>query len=105
MTNRTKKFSYYALIGFVILILINVLLAFVPEDTTGTLRKVLGIINWLIFIPVFIVTLFFSVWVLVDYMRNNFKPPIKYFLQILPFLIYFIIYLGMFIYAVFIKQY
>ena len=105
MTNKTIKFSYYVLIGFIILVVINIFSIYLPEDSVNFMRKLKPIIGYFIFIPIFLITLILSIIVLKDYIKNKFEKPIKYFLMILPFLIYFIIYSGMFIYGVFIKQY
>jgi hypothetical protein len=101
MENRTKKFSHYTIIGFIILLSINILSIIIPENPIGIVRRISGLLNWFVFIPIFLITTFFSVWVLIDYLKHKFKLPIKYFLKILPFLVYFILYVIGFIYAVF----
>ncbi len=105
MTNKIKKFSYYVFIGFIILVMINILSMYMPEDSIDFTRKLKPIIGYFIFIPIFLIILFLSIIVLVNYIKNKFDQPIKYFLMILPFLLYFIIYSGVLIYAIFIKQY
>lgn len=105
MKNKIIKYSNYTLIGFIILILINVLSELIPENPSRLLRQILAIINYFIFIPIFFISLYFSIVVLLDYISVKFKQPIKHFLFVLPFLLYFIIYIGMFIYVVFIKKY
>lgn len=105
MENKTKKFSYYTLIGLIILLSINILSIIIPENSIGIVRRISGLLNWFVFIPVFLITAFFSLRVLIDYLKHKFKLPINYFLMILPFLIYFISYIIGFIYVVFIKEY
>lgn len=105
MENKIIKFANYTLIGFVVLISINILSEIVPTNPCRLLRQILAVINYFIFIPIFLLSIYFSIVVLLGYISVKFKQPIKHFFFVLPFLIYFVIYISMFIYAVFIKEY
>ena len=99
-----KKYSKYSLIGFIILISINILSEIVPQNPTRILRIVLSFINWFVFIPTIFITLYFTIVSLKPYIKNQFKSLDKYFLFLIPFVVYFIYYVINFSYIVFIKK-
>ncbi len=73
-----------------------------PENQSKLLRGVSGFINWILFIPIFLLTSYFSLYVFIDYIKNGFKFQIRYLFLTIPFLIYLIYYAGRFIYIIFI---
>lgn len=105
MKNRIIKYANYGLLGFIILTSMYILAQFLPEDSNKFIRRLKTIMGYFVFMPIFFISLYFSIVVLLDYISVKFKQPIKHFLFVLPFLVYFTIYIGMFIYAVFIKKY
>lgn len=99
---KIKKYSLYSIIGFTILLSMN-LLQLLPEETSLFVRRFKAIVGYFIFIPLLIITSYFSFIIFWDYLKNRFKQPIKYFLFIVPFLIYLIYFFIIMIYGVFIK--
>lgn len=103
MKSKTIKYSYYTMIGFIILILINILSVLAPENPNKIFRDIFIFINWFVFIPIFLITTYFLLYVLIDFIRSRNKKTSKYPLFILPFLLYIIFYIIKFIYVIFIR--
>ncbi len=104
VSNKIKKYSIYSIIGFIVILLIN-LLQLLPNETSIFIRKFKVIIGYFVFIPLLIITSYFSFIIFWEYVKNKFLIPIKYFLLIIPFLIYIVYSLLILVYGVFIKTY
>lgn len=105
MKNKVIKYSNYSFLGFISLSSIYIFFQFLPEDSNQFVRRLRAIIGYFIVAPIILASLYFSTIVLFDYVAAKFKQPIKHFLFILPFLLFFVVYTILFIYAIFIKQY
>ena len=71
MEAKVVKFVRYIIIIFIILLSINFISEIIPEYPTRFLRRVLAIINWFIYVPLFFSSFYFIIIVIFNHKQGN----------------------------------
>jgi len=86
---KLKKYSIYTLIGFIILIITKIINISIEEETF-IIRKLQFITGYFVTFPIIIICSVFAIKVVIYYVSIKFKYLIKYFLMIIPFVVFMI---------------
>ena len=87
--SQIKRYSYYVFVGTIILMIIKIFNLLITDESFLT-RKIQFITGYFITLPIIFVSLILTIIVLFYYISRKFKPPIKYLMMIIPFLIFMI---------------
>ena len=92
MEKRTIISSYISLIGFVVLIVLRIILAFKIYNFYGfNMRQVYGFVSLGIYIPILMITTIATCFVIFKYFINKFKKPLKHLYFVIPSIVYILI--------------
>ena len=89
MDIRIKKYSIYIFVGSIFLIVVYTIGPLVPESN-HFIRRLKAIIGYFIALPIVLICIILSIKVLSYYISRKSIPSIKYFLMIIPFVVFMI---------------